>query len=136
MADDNKLFHVTIISPDRMFYEGEAEMVEFNTTEGEIGIYKNHIPLTTIIAPGILTITNGDEKKLAALHSGFVEVLQDRVTFLAETVEWPDEIDISRAELAKERAEARIAQKESESDVFRAEAALRRALTRIDVKEI
>lgn len=134
MADENKLFHVAIISPDRVFYEGEAEMVEFNTTEGQIGVYKNHIPLTTIIAPGLLTITGAEGKKYAALHSGFVEILQDKVTFLAETVEWPDEIDVNRAKEAKERAERRIAAKEANVDLARAEASLRRALTRIDVK--
>ena len=63
MAD---LFKLRIITPDRVFYEGEAEMVEFNTTEGEIGIYKKHIPMTVIIKPGILTITEESETKTAA----------------------------------------------------------------------
>lgn len=136
MADENRLFHVTIISPDRIFYEGEAEMVEFNTTEGQIGVYKNHIPLTTILASGVLTMTNGTDKKHAALHSGFVEILQDKITFLAETVEWPDEIDAERAGRARERAKQRIAEKAAGTDMVRAEAALRRALTRIDVKGV
>ena len=57
MADENKKFTLKIITPDRMFYEGVADMVEFNTTEGEIGIYKNHIPMTVIIKPGVLRIT-------------------------------------------------------------------------------
>ena len=69
MADENKKFELKIITPDRMFYEGCAEMVEFNTTEGEIGIYKNHIPMTVIIKPGVLTITDGEEKKEAALQA-------------------------------------------------------------------
>ena len=56
MAEGNK-FLLKIITPDRIFYEGEVSMVEFNTTEGEIGIYKEHVPTTVIIAPGILTIT-------------------------------------------------------------------------------
>ena len=136
MAEENRLFQVTIISPDRIFYEGEAEMAEFNTTEGQIGVYKNHIPLTTILAPGVLTLTNGTEKKHAALHSGFVEILQDRITFLAETVEWPDEIDAERAGRAKERARRRIAEKAAGTDMVRAEAALKRALTRMDVKGV
>ena len=67
MADENKKFDLKIITPERMFYEGSAEMVEFNTTEGAIGVYKNHIPMTVIIKPGVLTITEGEEKKEAAL---------------------------------------------------------------------
>jgi len=80
-------------------------MVEFNTTEGEIGVYKEHVPMTVIIAPGILTITEEEGQKIAALHAGFVEILQEKVTIMAEIIEWPDEIDLSRAEEARDRAE-------------------------------
>lgn len=96
MADD-RIFSVEIITPDRIFYQGEAEMIEFTTVNGEIGVYKNHIPLTTVLAPGIVTITGPEGKKEAAVHSGFAEILQDKVTFLAEIAEWPDEIDVARA---------------------------------------
>ena len=58
--EDSNLFEVKIITPERVFYEGKASMVEFNTTEGELGILKNHIPLTTAIKPGVLTITDDD----------------------------------------------------------------------------
>ena len=133
MADENKKFELKIITPDRMFYEGCAEMVEFNTTEGEIGIYKNHIPMTVIIKPGVLTITDGEEKKEAALHAGFAEILQDKVTILAEVIEWPDEIDEKRAEAAYERAKGRIQGKDPKTDIARAETALLRAMARINV---
>lgn len=133
MADENKKFELKIITPDRMFYEGSAEMVEFNTTEGAIGIYKNHIPMTVIIKPGVLTITDGEEKKEAALHAGFVEILQDRVTILAEVIEWPGEIDEKRAEAAYERAKERIQGKDPKTDIARAETALLRAMARINV---
>ena len=133
MADENKKFDLKIIAPDRMFYEGCAEMVEFNTTEGEIGIYKNHIPMTVIIKPGILSITEGEEVKHAALHSGFVEILQDKVTILAEVIEWPDEIDEKRAEAALDRAQERIRNKDPKTDMARAETALLRAMARINV---
>ena len=53
MADD-RIFSVEIITPDRIFYQGEAEMIEFTTVNGEIGVYKNHIPLTTVLAPGMV----------------------------------------------------------------------------------
>lgn len=129
MADN---FTIKIITPDRTFYEGEASMVEFNTTEGEIGVYKNHIPMTVIIRPGVLTIT-GEEVKKAALHSGFVEILQDSITILAEVIEWPNEIDEMRAMAAKERAERLLSEKDPKTDIARAETALRRAMARINV---
>ena len=132
MADDNKTFELIIITPDRTFYEGEASMVEFNTTEGQIGVYKNHIPMTVIVKPGVLTIT-GDEVLKAALHSGFVQILQDKVVILAEIIEWPNEIDKARAEEAKGRAEKLIAEHASTTDIARAETALLRAMARINV---
>lgn len=130
---DNNLFTLRIITPDRVFFEGQVSMVEFNTTEGEIGIYKKHVPTTVIISPGILTISGEEGRKEAALHAGFVEILQDEVVILAEIIEWPDEIDRARAESAKARAEERLRSKTPETDVLRAETALQRALARIHV---
>ena len=132
MADNS--FEVRIITPTRVFYEGTAEMIEFNTVEGEIGVYKNHIPLTTVIAPGIVVITEGDEKKKAAVHAGFAEILTDKVTILAEVAEWPDEIDVDRAMAARDRAEKRLAEKDAGLDVMRAELALRKSLVRIGIR--
>ncbi len=132
MAEGNK-FDVEIITPDRIFYRGEADFLEFTTSEGDIGIYKNHIPLTTVLAPGAVTIHNGEETVVAAVHSGFAEILGEKVTLLAELAEWPDEIDVKRAEEAKARAEQRIAEKAEDLDLRRAEFALRKALIRIDV---
>jgi len=132
MADNS--FEVKIITPDRVFYEGTAEMIEFNTVEGEIGVYKNHIPLTTVIAPGIVVITEGDVKKKAAIHAGFAEILSDKVTILAEVAEWPEEIDVERAMAAKDRAEKRLAEKGDNLDVTRAEIALRKSLVRINIR--
>ncbi len=130
---DNNLFKLKIITPDRIFYEGEVSMVEFNTTEGEIGVLKKHVPTTVIVAPGILTITEENETKEAALHAGFAQILQDEVVILAEIVEWPEEIDEARAEKARERAEERLRNKTPDVDVLRAEIALQKALARIHV---
>lgn len=134
MAEQSRIFEVEIVEPDGIFYKGEAAMIEFNTAAGEIGVYKNHIPLTTVLAPGIMTIhkENG-EKVVAAMHSGFAEILPEKVTLLAEVAEWPDEIDIKRAEAARKRAQERLASREESVDVMRAELALRRALVRIDI---
>ncbi len=134
MADDSRIFKVEIITPDRIFHTGEATMIEFNTAAGEIGVYKKHIPLTTVLAPGIVTIHNdGEDNIIAAVHSGFAEILPDKVTLLAEIAEWPDEIDKNRAEAARQRAEERLANKTEAIDVKRAEFALRKALVRLDI---
>ena len=130
MAED---FTLKIITPDRIFYEGTVQMVEFNTTEGEIGVLKGHIPMTVIVKPGVLTITTDQGEKLAALHAGFAEILQEQVTILAEFIEWPRESDKERAEEAKERAEERLRSKSPETDIARAETALLRAMARIQV---
>ena len=127
-----KSFELRSITPDRVFYEGSAEMVEMDTKEGAIGVYKSHVPTTCILRPGILTIhVEGSEVKRAALHGGFVEILKDSVTVLAEAAEWPGEIDVERAKQAKERAEARLQAPGAQLDTLRAEMALRRAVTRI-----
>ncbi len=125
---------VEIITPDRVFYTGEAKMIEFNTTEGEIGVYPKHIALTTVIAPGIVTITTEDDSVKAAVHAGFAEILPDKVTLLAEIAEWPDEIDVERAHAAEERARERLAKKDANLDVMRAEIALKKALVRQNIK--
>lgn len=128
---DNNLFSLKIITPDRVFYEGQVSMVEFNTTEGEIGVLKKHVPTTVIVSPGILTITEEEGEKIAALHSGFAQILQEEVVILAEIIEWPHEIDEERAEEARRRAEERLRSKTPETDILRAETALQRALARI-----
>lgn len=126
-----EMFSVKVITPDRTFYEGEVSMVEFTGTEGEMGIYKNHIPLTVILTPGVLRLHEAGDIKKAALHAGFVEILPEQVTILAEAVEWPEEIDRKRAEEAKVRAERRLSSNSGGIDVARAEMALKRSLTRL-----
>jgi F-type H+-transporting ATPase subunit epsilon len=133
MADKFKL---TIVTPDRQFFDEEAEMVEFNTTEGEIGVYAGHAPLTVIVKPGILTITQGDTVRNAALHAGFVQILPEEVTILAEIIEWPGEIDEPRASAARQRAEERLARRDANLDIDRAEAALMRAIARINAAQL
>ena len=131
MADN--LFKLRIITPDRTFYESEVAMVEFNTTEGEIGVLKGHIPLTVVVAPGIITITEESGTREAALHAGFAEVLSDSVVIMAEIIEWPSEIDLERAQEARDRAEERLRTRTPETDIARAETALQRAMARINV---
>lgn len=133
--EQEKLFDLEIISPDRIFYRGKAFMVELNTSEGEIGVYKNHIPLTTILQPGVVVITEAEGKREAAIHAGFMEILPEKVTILAEEAEWPDEIDLNRAREAKVRAERRIQTNDPNINLARAQIALRKALVRIELAD-
>ncbi len=127
-----ELFELKIIEPDGMFYEGESDFLEFVSVEGEMGVYKNHLPLTTILQPGVMKIhKDGDVKKLAMI-GGFVEIQKEKITVLAENAEWPEKIDVPRAEAAKHRAEERLQKKAAGTDIARAEAALARALARLD----
>lgn len=128
MADN--LFRLEIITPERIFYEGEADMLEISTLYGDIGIYAGHIPLTTILVPGVAKIHNQGVVKKAAIHSGFMEIVEGKVVVLAEIAEWPEEIDLDRANEAKLRAERRI--KEHNGDMKRAEIALRKSIARIE----
>ncbi len=133
MADEGKSFRLEVISPDRIFFEDMVDMVELRTTEGNIGILKGHIPLTAIVAPGIMKIKMAGGEKEAALHDGFIEILKDKVTVMAESCEWPEEIDINRANEAKIRAERRLKGADGEINESRAELSLRRALTRLEL---
>lgn len=128
MAD---MFELKIIEPDGMFFEGQASFLEFASVTGEMGVYANHIPLTTILAPGVVKIHNEGQVKKAAVMGGFVEIQKDRITVMAENAEWPEEIDVERAKAAKERAEKRLHDRTADIDLVRAEAALKRAMARI-----
>jgi len=114
-------FALKIMCPDHIFFEGDATMVEFTTTQGNVGKLSIHCEDGSV--------------KTCALHSGFAEILQDEVTILADSCEYGDEIDVNRAKEAKERAEKRLSQRDG-IDVARAELALRRALVRLDVAGI
>lgn len=128
---DNSLFELKIIEPDGMFFEGEGEFLEFTSVEGQMGVYKNHIPLTTILEPCVVRIHANGETKKAAVLGGFIEIQKERITILAEDANWPDEIDVERAKAAKQRAKERLSKKEEGLDMLRAEAALKRAVARI-----
>lgn len=134
MADE-KMFALEIISPERIFYEGKAEFLELTTSEGEIGVYKDHIPMTNIVMPGVVKIYENSGIKTAAVMSGFVVILKDKIKIMAEVAEWPEEIDRKRAEEARIRAERRIKDGGAGVDMARAEAALKRSLVRLSIKK-
>ena len=128
MADK---FELIVNTPDRQFYHDDVNMVELVTSEGEIGVYAEHIPLTAVIVPGVMKIHEDGQVKKAAVHGGIIEILKDKVTVLAEVAEWPQEIDVNRANEAMIRAERRIKSGEADIDMLRAEAALKRSMARL-----
>ena len=91
---ENNMFELKIISPEEMFYEGEASFLEFTSVGGDMGVYKNHIPLTTILEPCVMKIHKGTEMKKVTVSGGFVEILQETITVLAEGVQWTEKVSV------------------------------------------
>lgn len=131
-----KSFNLVILTPEREFYNGSVESLTVESIDGQICILADHIPLVAALGVGMMKIKKGDEV-LEAFHSeGFMEVRSDGTIVLSQACEWPDEIDIRRAQEAKERAEHRIEQRKNSESIARSKIALSRALTRIKVKSI
>lgn len=126
-------FNLKIVSPSRFIFDDEVEMVIMRSTEGDFAVLKGHENLTTVLSNGVLKIVNNNETTEMALLGGFVEVSEDGVTILTDSCELPNEIDADRAEKAKERALARLKDKQSDLDIKRAEMALQRSLVRLEV---
>ena len=123
-----------VVTPDKMVLSEEVDIVVATGTEGEFGVLHGHIPFLSTLQEGELRYRKGGDLHYLAVAGGFAEVLPDKVTVLAESAEHAREIDIDRAQRARERAEQRLAEaKREETDHIRAEAALRRALLRIRV---
>jgi F-type H+-transporting ATPase subunit epsilon len=135
MASRNTL-HVEVVTAERELYNGEADMVSAPGAEGRLGILPRHAALLTFLTPGELRITLHDAEEPLFVSGGFLEVLNNNVTVLADTAEHAEEIDQARAEEARRRAQERLAQ--AQSDVERAEllGALERAATRLRVAEL
>jgi len=126
---------VDIVTAERVVYSEEVDIVIAPGTEGELGILPNHAPLMTTLQPGELVMRKAGEEYSLAISGGFMEVRPDRIIVLADAAERADEIDLARAEAAKQRAQERITKHEMGVDTAQAEASLRRALTRIRVAE-
>ncbi len=124
-----------IITAQRVVLTDEVDQVNAPTRAGRVGILPHHAPLLTVLDVGELDIYKNGEITPFAISGGFMEVLNNRVTILADTAERSDEIDMARAEAARRRAEERMQAAESERDMIRAEAELRRAMIRLRVAE-
>jgi F-type H+-transporting ATPase subunit epsilon len=104
-------YPLRVVSVERSLFEGEVEFIIANGADGELGVLARHAPLMTILKPGPLRIqeTFGGEEQLLFVGGGFLEVLPDRVTVLADVAEHADEISIEKAEEARRRAQERLA---------------------------
>jgi len=126
---------VDIVTAERVVYSDDVDIVVAPGALGQLGILPHHAPLMTTLYPGELITRKSGEERVLAISGGFIEVRPERVIVLADAAEREDEIDLSRAEAAKERARQRLTHPVSGVDVARAEAALQRALTRIKVAQ-
>jgi F-type H+-transporting ATPase subunit epsilon len=132
LADEStKLLHVQVVSPERVLYGGDAEMVVCRTSDGEIAFLPGHVPfLGALSIAKVRALLPGGADQVIAVHRGFVEVSHDDVIVLSDVAELPEEIDVQRARVAKEQAEAELAA--NEDDEVAAEA-LARAELRLEV---
>ncbi len=125
-----------IVTPERLAYSDEVDEVVCPGVEGELGILPHHAPLLTQLGFGELRIRKGAEEERFAIAGGFLQVRPDRVVVMAENAELGAEIDLQRAQKAREEAELTLATDELEpADLARARAALQKALLRIRVAE-
>ena len=127
-------FHFSLLTPERSLLEAEVESIVAPGSEGYLGVLAHHAPLITALQPGRLEIRRADKsEELFAVSGGFLEVSNNRATVLADAVERPEQIDVGRAERARERARERMRDLSGAVDAARAEAALKRAVNRIHV---
>lgn len=124
-----------IISPSQQVFSGEIISITVPGTKGRFQVLRNHAPIISTFEIGVIKVDLKDNSKYFATAGGTIEVLNNKVLVLADSIESTDEIDIERALKAKERAEKRLSEKSSDIDVERAKAALARALNRIKVKK-
>ncbi len=124
---------VEIVSPEKLLFSGTATFVSVPGKDGCLGILPGHAPLLSELQAGEIVIRQGEESRRFFCREGFVEVLPHQVSVLAQVAEKPEEIDLPRAQKAKERAWNRLQSKSTELDYARACASLRRALIRIQI---
>jgi F-type H+-transporting ATPase subunit epsilon len=124
-----------IVTAERIVYSDNVDIVIAPGIEGQLGILPSHAPLLTMLQPGELVVRKEGEETAMFVSGGFLEVMQNRVTVLADVAERAEEIDIVRAEEAKHRAEEQLKVRPPEMDLAAAEAALRRSLVRLKIAE-
>jgi len=130
MADK---LNLEVITPEKMALREEVDEVVVPGLNGELGILPAHTPLISQLKTGILSYRQGAQSRQMHVSGGFVEVASDRISVLSDVAEKPEEIDLERAQRAKERAERRLASRGEDVDFPRAELKLQRAMIRIQL---
>lgn len=130
-----KTFYLEIIASDRIFFQGDCEHLVITAIDGLLGILAGHEPLVTSLPTGELKYMVDGIWKHAAISEGFIEVMPDRAVILADSCELPEEIDIKRAEEARQRAEEMLRQKQSIREYYETQAALNRAINRLKISQ-
>jgi F-type H+-transporting ATPase subunit epsilon len=131
-----KLF-LEVVTPQKAIVSEDVEIVVAPGSDGEFGALRGHTTFLTSLKMGTLRYKDANGKeRLLFINGGFAEVLPNKVTILAESAERQEDIDVARAQKAKERAEQRLSAKASDLDLVRAEVALRRAIDRIKIAGI
>jgi len=125
--------HLRIVSADRSLVDEKVDEVEIPGADGYFGVLPGHTQLLALLGAGELWYRQGQEKHFLLIAFGFAEVQPDQVTILAEVAERPDEIDVSRAEAARRRAEERLAKPVIDMDAERARISLLKSLIRLQV---
>ena len=128
--------HLEIVTAERTVLSDNVDQINAPGAAGRMGVLPRHEPLMTMLVPGELTIIKNGESTPFAVSGGFMEVLPDRVTILADTAERADEIDEARADAARKRAEELLRERRSEQETIMAEAQLRRAMVRLRVARL
>lgn len=126
---------LSILAPMEKFYEGDVSEINTSTMTGDIGILPQHSSFIGLLKPTVtkLKLEDGSEKSLFT-STGILKVTKEEIQLIVDDAEWPEEIDVERAERAKERAEERLHKRDPKTDAKRAEIALQRALARIKTK--
>jgi F-type H+-transporting ATPase subunit epsilon len=132
MADK---LNLEVITPERLVLREQVDEVVVPGLTGELGILPDHTPLISQLKTGVLSYRQGNQNKRMHVSGGFIEVASDNVSILSDVAEKPEEIDVARAQRAKERAERRLASRGEDTDFDRAELKLQRALVRLQVGE-
>ena len=130
--------HLEVVTPAGPIVSDDVDIVTAPGVGGEFGVLANHAPFLSTIKTGTLSYTKDKQTKYLMVSGGFSEVSNNKITFLVESAEYGQDIDVDRAMQAKERAEKRLAQARAQDETFnrvRAEAALQRALARVRAAE-
>lgn len=125
--------HLKLITHDRIVFDEDVNEIYTRGVDGEFGILENHVPIMTALEVGVTKAVQGDKIKLFTTMGGIFQFKDNDAIILTDNAESGSDIDVARAKAAKERAEARLADKSAEIDAKRAEAALARAKVRLKV---